>query len=217
MSISKSPRSNHYQGTGDREALGKLIRHIRESRKFRRADVIARYQTELGKIDPDFDFREVISDAWLSRLEKGLISDIEPRKLHLLCRALDCTPIQQMEVMVRADRNAMTNHDGEITEDLLAVMWFAKSLYANPDIRRISKQFMKNRRFFELTETDRALIVNAMFDVMRRTDAELLREDQQTTQEYGDTNGQYSGDEGTLSDITSSTSQFDQMAGDQEE
>jgi hypothetical protein len=155
--------------------LGSLIKEIREKRrKFTRSAVIARYQAALAHIDRNYDYSEVINEAWLARVERNDINNVDQRTLHLLCRALECTQIEQMEVMVAAGRNVMANHNGEMTEGMLVIQFMAMSLYSDPMIRKLATEMMRDRRFFELSESDRHSIMVEVLKVAKLPEADSI-------------------------------------------
>jgi len=160
--LARSPRS-----------WGSLLKEVRERRQFTRGQLIARFQAELANNDPDYDFTEVISEPWLARAEKNGVANADQRTLHLLCRALQCSLIEQMQIMLAAERNMLLNDAGEMTEEMLLIIFLARSLHANPAVRKLARMLMHNRRFFDLSESDRSEIITEMLKVVKAPDPEL--------------------------------------------
>lgn len=101
---------------------GDLIRHLREERGWTRAELLARYQKKLELINPNYEFSEVPSDAWLARVERGESVRVERQGIDVLCDALECNASERIEVLTRADRNIL--NDPSIEARLLNLVVF---------------------------------------------------------------------------------------------
>lgn len=172
MTVREPPSNGRSRRIRYQRSWGTLIKDVRERRQFTRGQLIARFQAELASIDPEYDYTEVISEPWLSRAEKNGVANVDQRTLHLICRALQCTFIEQMQIMLAAERNMLLNDNGEMTEELLLMIFTARSLYADPVVRKLVRKLMHNRRFFDLSESDRNAIIAEVLKVVKASDGD---------------------------------------------
>jgi len=105
---------------------GAAIARLRTLRGWSRAKLIARLYDQ---IDPTAPVYDRISVAWLARLEQGRVVKLPRAMLDALCRALECTPHERIQLLLLADRNALGSADSAPTPAALAIAYTAAQLY----------------------------------------------------------------------------------------
>ena len=105
---------------------GAAIARLRTLRGWSRAKLITRLYDQ---IDPTAAIYDHISVAWLARLEQGRVVKLPRVMLDALCRALECTPHERIQLLLLADRNALDCADRAPAPAALAIAYIAAQLY----------------------------------------------------------------------------------------
>ena len=105
---------------------GAAIARLRTLRGWSRVKLIARLYDQ---IDPTAPVYDRISVAWLARLEQGRVVKLSRTMLDALCRALECTPHERIQLLLLADRNALGCADRAPTPAALVIAYTAAQLY----------------------------------------------------------------------------------------
>ena len=105
---------------------GAAIARLRTIRGWSHAKLIARLYDQIDPTDPIYDR---ISVAWLARLEQGRVVKLSRMMLDALCRALECTPRERIELLLLVDRNPIGCADRAPTPAALAIAYTAAQLY----------------------------------------------------------------------------------------
>ena len=105
---------------------GAAIARLRTLRGWSRAKLIARLYDQ---IDPTAPVYDRISVAWLARLEQGRVVKLPRAMLDALCRALECTPHERVQLLLLADRNTLGCAGRAPTPAALAIAYTAAQLY----------------------------------------------------------------------------------------
>lgn len=105
---------------------GAAIARLRTLRGWSRAKLIARLYDQ---IDPTTHIYDRISVAWLARLEQGRVVKLSRVMLDALCRSLECTPRERIQLLLLADRNALGCSGHAPTPAALAITYTLAQLY----------------------------------------------------------------------------------------
>jgi hypothetical protein len=105
----------------------------------------------------------VISEAWLKRLENGLTVKISRSIIEALCEALRCTARERAHILLHADRSVLIDADepSVAAETLNYVMY---RLFT--EASDILNQLIKEKRVNELDEQEMFEIVKAALELV---------------------------------------------------
>jgi DNA-binding PadR family transcriptional regulator len=92
---------------------GQFIGVLRTRKGLSRKELIARLHRELDEDDPLY---YEVSDSWLRRLEAGVLVKFPRSTILALSRALRCTPEEQGELLIIADRNPLADDNGRMSQ-----------------------------------------------------------------------------------------------------
>jgi transcriptional regulator with XRE-family HTH domain len=113
--MSSAPETTRKTRRKRTQRWGPRIRELREAKGWSRTALQGRYQKQLEERNPDFDFEELLSDAWLSRAERGQSVIYTREHIEVLCDALECTSSQRVEILIAADLNVFADINGDIS------------------------------------------------------------------------------------------------------
>jgi hypothetical protein len=141
---------------------GEEIAHLRVSRIWSRAKLIARLFNQIDPNDPNYDS---ISEAWLARLENGRMVKVPRKMIEAICRALGCTAQERVHVLLYADRNVFSRDDTAPDTVAEALTYTMDRLYVEAWemlanlIGQRRAQDLDEHELFELTATALELVI----------------------------------------------------------
>lgn len=140
---------------------GEEIARMRNSRGWSRSKLVDRVRDELGADDPEY---ESISESWLARLETGRMVKIPRHVVEALLRALQATPSEEARLMLIADRNVLSDGNGEPDAAAEVLNYAVAMLYKKA--RVILNTRLGERRVAELSEAEQLELVHTALELV---------------------------------------------------
>jgi transcriptional regulator with XRE-family HTH domain len=148
---------------------GELIRERREKQGWTRSELLARYQNKLGQVNPDYEFSEIPSEAWLARIERGESDNVSRLEIDLLCEALELSVSEHVDVLLRADRNIFAGPNGKTTDEGQFLAYTMSRITKKSKVQKAIRDRLGERRASTLDESE---LLRITFEVLQ----ELMRE-----------------------------------------
>jgi hypothetical protein len=97
---------------------------------------------------------EPLSEAWLSRIERGRQVEVQLWQIQMLMDGIGCTRAERLTILKRAERSLIHTTPG-IDEHVADVIgFFSMMLSAHPSAPRYIKSLLKNRRAPQLNDRE---------------------------------------------------------------
>lgn len=141
--------------------FGPLVKEIREEKGLKLTEII-------GRIYDESESSELRSEQWLRNLEQGRVKKISRDDIERICRALECTPEQKLQLLMAADRMILCEPNGDITEDALLLNRAIYTLYNSPEVRQAMADLRQDRVVEKLNDEEILEIVAEVIALVRR-------------------------------------------------
>jgi len=82
--------------------------------------------------------------------------------IEALCKALKCTPIERIQVMLAADLNILADAQGKTSSKAMLVLQLAHGLYNHPIASQMIESLSESQDAPILTEHDLSAILNSI-------------------------------------------------------
>lgn len=141
---------------------GQFIGVLRTRKQLSRKELVARLHRELEEDNPLY---YEVSDSWLRRLEAGVLVKIPRSTLLAISQALRCTPEEQRELLIIADRNPLADDSGRMSQAAKVLASFVILLNDHPVARSMIEMALTDAPSLRLSDEE---LVRLFSNIMER-------------------------------------------------